>query len=215
MTMPLYVPPEQVIKDRADFARRGVSRGRPAVVISGREGILLAAVNSSQALCKLSEIYDKIAFAAVGKWSEFEALRVAGIRYADMRGYSYNRSDVTGRGLAGAYAQTIAAAFISDPKPLEVELVVAQVGHTQADDAVFHIKFDGAVSDDFPWAVLGGAPALAVQELTAQWRPGLTRTEMAALARAVLGSELGSGLEVAWLQRGRDGRAFERLPNLH
>ncbi|MDR3106701.1 MAG: proteasome subunit alpha, partial [Bifidobacteriaceae bacterium] len=156
MTMPVYVPPEQIIKDRADFARRGVARGRPAVVISAADGVLLAAANASRALKKLSEIYDRLAFAAVGKWSEFEALRVAGIRYADLRGYSYDRSDGTARGLAGADAQSIAAAFTGDPKPLEVELAVAQVGVSQAADAVFHVNFDGSVSDELPWAVLGG-----------------------------------------------------------
>ncbi|MDR2381507.1 MAG: proteasome subunit alpha [Bifidobacteriaceae bacterium] len=210
MTYPLYVPPEQIIKDRADFARRGAQRGLPAVVISTADGVLLAARNASRALHKLSEIYDKIAFAAVGKWSEFEALRVAGIRYADLRGYAYDRADVTGRGLAGAYAQTIAAAFTGDPKPLEVDVAVAQVGERQADDAVFHITFDGAVSDESPWAVLGGAPSGARQTLAENWRPGLTLAEAGPLARAALG-EGTNAFEVALLRRGVAGRAFESL----
>ncbi|MDR1442593.1 MAG: proteasome subunit alpha [Bifidobacteriaceae bacterium] len=216
MTMPLYVPPEQIIKDRADFAKRGVARGRPAVVVSAAEGVLLAASNPSRALKKLSEIYDRLAFAAVGKWSEFEALRVAGIRYADLRGYSYDRIDVSARGLAGAYAQSIAAAFTGDPKPLEVEVAVAEVGASQAADAVFHVRFDGSVSDELPWAVLGGAGPSGRQALADGWRPGLTLAEAGQLARAALVSEGGGqdGFEAGLLRREVLGRAFARLEAL-
>jgi proteasome alpha subunit len=216
VTYPLYVPPEQLIKDRADFARRGAQRGRPAVVVSAGEAVRLAARTSSRALRKLSEIYDKIAFAAVGKWSEFEALRVAGIRYADLRGYAYDRVDVTGRGLAGAYAQTVSAAFTGAPKPLEVELAVAQVGSEQVDDAVFHITFDGAVSDEEPWAILGGAPAHARQTLADGWRPGMSLGQAAELARAALGPDdaEAAAFEVAVLRRDVPGRAFARLAAL-
>jgi proteasome alpha subunit len=212
----MYVPPEQLIKDRADFARRGARRGRPAVVISAADGVLLAARNTSRALRKLSEIYDRIGFAAVGKWSEFEALRVAGIRYADLRGYSYARGDVTALGLAGAYAQTMSAAFTADPKPLEVELAVAQVGQQQAGDAVFQVSFDGSVSDEFPWAVLGGATGDARELLQERWRPALSLAEAARLARQVLGEgqEAGAGYEAAILRRGAPGRAFSRLDTL-
>jgi proteasome alpha subunit len=186
------------------------------VVVSAADGVLLAARNASRALNKLSEIYDKMAFAAVGKWSEFEALRVAGIRYADLRGYSYARADVTARGLAGAYAQTVAAAFTGDPKPLEVELAVAQVGDRQAADAVFHVTFDGAVSDESPWAVLGGAPAGAADGLAEGWRPGLTLRQAGDLARTALGpaDQTETQFEAALLRRGRPGRAFVRLEGL-
>ncbi|MDR2373389.1 MAG: proteasome subunit alpha [Bifidobacteriaceae bacterium] len=231
MTMPLYVPPEQIIKDRADFAKRGVARGRPAVVLSTADGVLLAAANTSRALRKLSEIYDRMAFAAVGKWSEFEALRVAGIRYADLRGYSYDRTDVTARGLAGAYAQTIAAAFTGDPKPLEVELAVAEVGASQVSDAVFHVRFDGSVSDELPWAVLGGATPAGRQALAEGWRPGLSLAQAGSLARLALaeGAFSGNGegraggaaaaggddgYEVGLLVRASSGRAFARLGSL-
>ncbi|MDR0626247.1 MAG: proteasome subunit alpha [Bifidobacteriaceae bacterium] len=216
MTMPLYVPPEQIIKDRADFARRGVAKGRPAVVISAADGVLLAASNPSRALKKLSEIYDRLAFAGVGRWSEFEALRVAGIRYADLRGYAYDRADVSARGLAGVYAQTVSAAFTGDPKPLEIEVAVAQVGDTQVSDAVFHVRFDGAVSDELPWAVLGGASASGRQAVADGWRLGLSLAEAAKLARAALGDDRAStsGYEVGLLQRGAAGRAFRRLDAL-
>ncbi|MDR1799096.1 MAG: proteasome subunit alpha [Bifidobacteriaceae bacterium] len=212
MTVPYYVPPEQLIKDRADFARRGVARGRPAVVISAADGILLATHNPSRALVKISEVYDRIAFAGVGKYNEFEALRVAGIRYADLRGYAYDRSDVTARGLAGAYAQTIAAAFTAEPKPMEVEVAVAEVGHAQAADAVFLVSYDGSVNDEHPWALLGGVQAQARLDLAAGWRPGLPLAQAAALAQAALGPEVPAAeVEAALLRRGVAGRAFSRL----
>jgi proteasome alpha subunit len=216
VTYPLYVPQEQIIKDRADFARRGAHRGRPAVVVSAADGVLLAARNASRALHKLSEIYDKVAFAGVGKWSEFEALRVAGIRYADLRGYAYDRVDVSARGLAGAYAQTVAAAFTGDPKPLEVEVAVCQVGSDQVSDAVFHISFDGTVSDELPWAVLGGAPVEAHQVLAEGWRSGLSLAEAGQLVRRALAEPIRAeaAFEVALLRRHQLGRAFQRLPEL-
>ncbi|MDR1824267.1 MAG: proteasome subunit alpha [Bifidobacteriaceae bacterium] len=213
MTIPAYVPPEQLIKDRADFARRGVARGRPAVVVSMADGILLATHNPSRALVKISEIYDRIAFAGVGKYNEFEALRVAGIRYADLRGYAYDRSDVTARGLAGAYAQTVAAAFTAEPKPLEVEVAVAEVGATQADDAVFLVSYDGSVNDEHPWAVLGGPAGPARQALAQAWRPGLSLPDAARLALDVLGQDVPDGeVEAARLVRSAiPGRTFQRL----
>ena len=128
MSMPFYVSPEQLMKDRADYARKGIARGRSVVVMSYDHGICFVAENPSRALHKVSEIYDRIAFAAVGKYNEFENLRVAGVRYADLRGYSYDRSDVTARGLANAYAQTLGTIFTQESKPYEVEIVVAEVG---------------------------------------------------------------------------------------
>src|SRR5213082_1140010 len=135
MSMPFgYVSPEQVMKDRADYARKGIARGRSVLVMTYQDGIVFVAENPSSALHKISEIYDRIAFAAVGKYNEFENLRVAGVRLADMRGYSYDRKDVTGRGLANAYAQTLGSIFIEHNKPYEVEIVVAEVGETPDDD---------------------------------------------------------------------------------
>ena len=128
MSMPFYVPPEQVMKDRADFARKGIARGRSVIVLGYDRGIAFVAENPSRALHKVSEIYDRIAFAAVGRYNEFESLRVAGIRYADLRGYSYDRTDVTARALANTYAQTLGAVFTQESKPFEIEIVVAEVG---------------------------------------------------------------------------------------
>ena len=156
MSMPFYVSPEQLMKDRADYARKGIARGRSVVVVEYDGGIVFVAENPSRALHKISEIYDRIAFAAVGKYNEFENLRVAGVRLADMRGYSYDRRDVTGRGLANAYAQTLGAIFTEQSKPYEVEIVVAEVGDTAADDQIYRLTYDGSVADEKDFVAMGG-----------------------------------------------------------
>ena len=148
MSMPFYVSPEQIIKDKADYARKGIARGRSVIVEEYDQGIVFVAENPSRALHKISEIYDRIAFAAVGKYNEFENLRVAGVRLADMRGYSYDRRDVSGRSLANAYAQTLGTIFTETPKPYEVEIVVAEVGKTSEDDQLYRLTFDGSVADE-------------------------------------------------------------------
>src|SRR4051794_38540813 len=157
MSMPFgYVSPEQVMKDRADYARKGIARGRSVLALTYVDGILFVAENPSSALHKVSEIYDRIAFAAVGKYNEFENLRVAGVRLADMRGYAYDRRDVTGRGLANAYAQTLGAIFTEQSKPYEVEIVVAEVGDTAADDQMYRLTYDGSVADEHGFVAMGG-----------------------------------------------------------
>src|SRR5215204_2442939 len=134
MTLPYYASPEQLMRDRSEYARKGISRGRSVAVLTYADGILLIAENPSATLHKVSELYDRIGFAAVGRYSEFESLRVAGVRLADVRGYSYNRRDVTGRVIANAYAQTLGAIFAEQMKPFEVELCVAEVGESADDD---------------------------------------------------------------------------------
>ena len=219
MSMPFYVSPEQLMKDRADFARKGIARGRSVVVVGYDDGIAFATVNASRALHKVSEIYDRIAFAAVGKYNEFEQLRVAGIRYADLRGFSYDRSDVRARGLANAYAQTIGAAFTTDSKPLEVELVVAEVGASASEDALYRLSYDGSVADLRDHVVLGGDAETLGAAVAERWRPGLTLREVLRLAAEVLahGDEQRSvpaeDLEVAVLDRTRARRAFRRVEN--
>ena len=155
MSMPFYVAPEQLMKDRADYARKGIARGRSVVVIGYDDGIAFATQNPSRSLHKISEIYDRIGFAAVGKYNEFENLRVAGVRYADLRGYSYDRADVSARGLANAYAQTLGTVFTTEAKPLEVELVVAEVGREQGEDQIFRLSYDGSVADESGFVVIG------------------------------------------------------------
>lgn len=192
MTMPFYVSPEQLMKDRADFARKGIARGRSVVVLAYDDGIAFATANPSRALHKISEIYDRIAFAAVGKYNEFENLRVAGVRYADLRGYSYDRSDVTARGLANAYAQTLGTVFITESKPLEVELVVAEVGASSAQDQIYRLTYDGTVADEHGYVVMGGQAEQLGRRVEEAWRPNMALGEVLRLAVGVLGSGEGS-----------------------
>src|SRR6187455_3369514 len=173
MTMPFYVSPEQLMKDRADYARKGIARGRSVVVLGYDRGIAFVSENPSRALHKVSEIYDRIAFAAVGKYNEFENLRVAGVRYADLRGYSYDRSDVTARGLANAYAQTLGTVFTQESKPYEVEIVVAEVGTAPAGDQIYRLSYDGSVADEQGYVVMGGQAERLGGLLATGWRPGL------------------------------------------
>src|ERR671916_1211659 len=156
MSMPFYVSPEQLMKDRADFARKGIARGRSLAAVQYADGVLMVTENPSQALHKVSEIYDRIAFAAVGRYNEFENLRIAGVRLADLRGYSYDRRDVTGRSLANAYAQTLGTIFTQESKPYEVEIVVAEVGDRAEDDQMYRLTYDGSVADERGFVAMGG-----------------------------------------------------------
>ncbi len=219
MSMPFYVPPEQVMKDRADFARKGIARGRSVIVLGYDRGIAFVAENPSRALHKVSEIYDRIAFAAVGRYNEFESLRVAGIRYADLRGYSYDRTDVTARALANTYAQTLGAVFTQESKPFEIEIVVAEVGVDADSDQIFRLTYDGSVADEQGFVAMGGASDAAEERLGTGWRPGMTLSEVLRLAVDVLGAgENGerraldeAQLEVAVLDRDRPRRSFRRI----
>jgi proteasome alpha subunit len=219
MTMPFYVSPEQLMKDRADYARKGIARGRSVVVLAYDDGIAFATENPSRALHKISEIYDRIAFAAVGKYNEFENLRVAGVRYADLRGYSYDRADVSARALANAYAQTLGTVFTTESKPLEVELVVAEVGATPDEDQVYRLSYDGSVADEHGHLVIGGQTDLLSERLSERWEPGMGLADVVRLAVGVLGAQADGDdrvlepgqLEVAVLDRIRRRRAFRRL----
>jgi proteasome alpha subunit len=193
------------------------------VVLSYAEGILFVAVNPSKALHKVSEIYDRIGFAAVGKYNEFENLRIAGVRYADMRGYAYDRSDVTGRGLANAFAQTLGSIFIENSKPYEVEVVVAEVGETEDDDQLYRLTYDGTVGDEADFVAIGGQSEAVGGSLRESYAPGLDlgtglRHAVTALQAGVAAANGGdaptvesTGLEVAVLDRTRAGRAFRRV----
>lgn len=221
MSMPFYVAPEQQMKDRADFARKGIARGRSVVVLRYADGIVFVAENRSQALHKVSEIYDRIGFAAVGRYNEFENLRTAGIRYADLRGYSYDRTDVTGRGLANAYAQLLGTIFSSGgEKPYEVEIVVAEVGVDVEADQLYRLTYDGSVADERAFVAMGGAAELIEEGLKEDWNPTLGLAEVLRLAVGLLGRDPAGGaareltgdqLEVALLDRNRPRRTFRRL----
>ena len=215
MSMPFYVPPEQQMKDRADFARKGISRGRSLVAIECDEGILIVAENPSSTLRKISEIYDRIAFAGVGKYNEYDSLRMGGVRQADLTGYQYSRRDVEARRLANLYAQELAHEFTSGAKPYEVELLVAEVGEDRADDRLFRVLFDGTVADEGERAVLGG-DAEVVDNRLRENPP--SDGSFAACLRACTSALSGpdrtidpSSLEVAVLRRNGRRRRFERL----
>jgi proteasome alpha subunit len=220
MSMPFYVSPEQLMKDRADFARKGIARGRSVVAVQYADGILFASENPSQALHKVSEIYDRIAFAAVGRYNEFENLRIAGVRLADMRGYAYDRRDVTGRGLANAYAQTLGTIFSSGgEKPYEVELFVAEIGDVAADDQLYRLTYDGQVADEHKFAVMGGAADVVATALREHYVEGASLEDAVRLAVTALGHSetedrviAADALEVAVLDRTREQpRKFLRL----
>ena len=220
MSTPFYVSPEQLMKDRADFARKGIARGRSVVAIQYADGILFVSENPSQALHKVSEIYDRIAFAAVGRYNEFENLRIAGVRLADMRGYAYDRRDVTGRGLANAYAQTLGTIFSSGgEKPYEVELFVAEVADHRSDDQLYRLTYDGQVADEHGFAVMGGAADTVATHLGEHYVEGASLEDALHVAVAALGHTDAADrvipvddLEVAILDRTRtQPRKFVRL----
>src|SRR6478735_2200613 len=156
MSMPFYVAPEQVMKDRADYARKGIARGRALIGCRHDDGVLICAENTSNTLHKVSEIYDRIAFAGVGRFNEFDQLRIAGIRHADLKGYSYSREDVDARSLANAYAQILGNIFTHEIKPMEVEILVAELADERTDDRLYHILYDGTVADETRLLALGG-----------------------------------------------------------
>lgn len=231
MAQQFYVSPEQVMKDRADFARKGIARGKSVVVLSYGGGMALVAENPSPTLHKIGEIYDRIAFAAVGKYNEFESLRQAGVRYADVRGYSYDRVDVTARGLASVYAQSLGGVFTAEQKPFEVELAVAEVGEGQDVDHIFRLNFDGSISDERGFLAMGGRAELVQASLARSWGPGAglatalrwavdaleaPRAEAAAASPGTATALDAENLEVAVLDRSASRirgshRAFRRL----
>jgi proteasome alpha subunit len=221
MSMPFYASAEQIMRDRSEYARKGIARGRSVVVLTYVDGVLFVAENTSSALHKVSEIYDRIGFAAVGKYNEFENLRVAGIRLADLRGYSYDRRDVTARALANAYAQTLGSIFTEQQKPYEVELCVAEVGATAADDQLYRLSYDGTIVDEPEYLVMGGQADTVAGSVKASFRPSLPLGEavtIAVNALASVGSDnsspralLAESLEVAVLDRNRGNRKFRRI----
>ncbi len=215
MSMPYYVSPEQVMKDRADYARKGIARGRSLCGLSYADGILIVAENHSRTLHKVSEIYDRIAFAAVGRYNEFDSLRIAGVRAADLKGYNYSREDVDARSLANSYAQMLGQVFTHEMKPLEVEIVVAEVGLEPGDDRLFHLLYDGTVMDEEGFTVLGGEAEALAERMKAGYSEGLALGAAIQVAVAALAGpdrKLSEReLEVAVLERGPQRRTFRRI----
>ncbi|MFM8815030.1 MAG: proteasome subunit alpha [Actinomycetes bacterium] len=215
MNMPYYVAPEQMMKDRADFARKGIARGKSLVALQYSEGIAIIAENPSNTLRKSSEIYDRIAFAGVGKYNEFDSLRVLGVRSADLKGYQFSREDVDARSLANQYAQIIGQTFTHEVKPLEVEILVAELGMTPVADQLFHIMYDGTVIDEKPFIVIGGDTDTIKTKVAAAFKDNMSLQEACKLARTALSSDervlTASDLEVTVLQRNGSRRCFKRL----
>lgn len=213
--MPYYVSPEQVMKDRADYARKGIARGRSLIGLTFVDGVLIVAENHSRSLHKVSEIYDRVGFAAVGRYNEFDQLRIAGVRAADLKGYSYSREDVEARSLANSYAQMLGQVFTHEMKPLEVEILVAEVGLVADDDRLFHILYDGTVMDQERFTVLGGDAETISERMKTTYSAEQTldvavRGAVAALAGGdrTLGDR---ELEVAFLDRTGPRRTFRRI----
>ncbi|MBC8364483.1 MAG: proteasome subunit alpha [Actinobacteria bacterium] len=215
MNMPLYVSPEQVMKDRADYARKGIARGRAAVASTYADGVLLCAENPSNTLRKVSEIYDRIGFMGVGKYNEFDQLRVAGVRHADLKGYSFSREDVDARWLANQYAQILGQYFTHEMKPLEVELLVAEMTSEAGGDRLFHLLYDGTVMDTTTHVVIGGEAETIGARLTDSWSAGLQLQEAVRVAVGALAGPdrqlAPDDLEVAVLARDGGRRAFLRI----
>ena len=239
MTQPFYVGPEQLVRDKSEYARRNIARGRSVVALSFAGGILFVAENPSTSLHKISEIYDRIGFAAIGRYHEFESLRIAGVNYADVRGYSYDRRDVTGRGLANQYAQLLGANFIESAKPFEVEAVVAEIGVTPAQDSMYRLTFDGSVVQESGFLAMGGQAEAITTSLREHYDASLSIADTMRVALDALqagttagagssapgGSSAGAGgnggtppprlnassLEVGLLDRTKPRRTFRRI----
>jgi proteasome alpha subunit len=219
MPLPYYVSPEQMMKDKAEYARKGISRGRSIVALEYRDGILLVAENPSTLLHKISEIYDRIAFAGVGKYNEFENLRIAGIRHADVKGYSYSRGDVTARALANAYSQALGNIFTQDIKPYEVEVLVAEVADDNGGgkNEIYHILYDGTIEDEHNYAAMGGQADEIRRFLKDNYRegtdlPGSLQLGVRALTVTQNKPLSERDLEVAVLDRTKPRRKFRRIP---
>jgi proteasome alpha subunit len=215
MSMPYYVAPEQVMKDRAEYAQKGIARGRSLVATTYHVGIVIVAENPSRSLHKISEIYDRIAFGGVGKYNEYDQLRVAGVRHADTKGYAYSREDVDARSLANLYAQYLGNVFTHEMKPLEVEILVAELGGEDQPDQLYHIAYEGTITDEERFAVLGGDAETINERVAAAWQD---EWDLASALKAATVALAGpdrvlepADLEVATLSRGNGRRTFRRI----
>jgi len=214
MTMPFYVAPEQMMKDRADYARKGIARGRSLAALRYDDGVVIVAENPSSTLRKVSEIYDRIAFAGVGKYNEFDQLRIAGVRHADLKGYSFSREDVDAQSLANQYAQILGQTFTHEMKPMEVEILVVEIGDDHAHQ-MFHIRYDGTVDDERDKAVIGGEAEAIAERLSEAFTSDLDLAgAIQAAVSAIGGAErtlVADDLEVAVLAQTNGRRAFRRV----
>jgi len=217
MPLPYYVSPEQMMQDKAEYAKKGIAKGRSLIVMEYEDGVLMVADNPSASLYKISEVYDTIALSGAGKYSEFENLRKAGIRHADLKGFMYSREDVTGRSLANAYSQTLGTVFSQELKPMEVEILVVQVGDNGRPNELYRISFDGSIFDERGYAVIGGKSEAGQIFLKERYKNAPPLKEALALCISALENVTNQklpleGLEIAVLARDRVGRKFRRVP---
>ena len=214
MTVPFYVAPEQLVRDKAEFARKGIAKGRSIVAIDYADGVLLLAENPSTALHKISEVYDRIAFAGVGKYNEFETLRKAGIRQADLMGYLYSRHDVTAMGLATAFAQTLGMIFTTNPKPYEVEILIAEISEDGGEHRLYRITYDGTLLDERRFVAIGGKAEDLTEALDELWQEDMTLEQAFQVGAAAFRRAEGrdpEGWEMAVLDQTNGRRAFRRV----
>jgi len=216
MPLPYYVSPEQIMQDKAEYAQKGIAKGRSIIVLEYEHGILFFADNPSASLNKISEVYDRIAFAGAGKYSEFESLRKAGIRHADLKGYAYSREDVTAKSLANAYSQTLGTIFSQEIKPFEVEILVAEINNNPETNEIYRILYDGNISDEKGYTVIGGRSEAIKIFLKERYRSKMTLKDALTLSTEALESGVNmklpkENMEVAVLDRNRNGRKFKRI----
>ena len=216
MAFPYYVSPEQMMQDKAEYAKKGIAKGRSIITMEYQDGILMVADNPSTSLNKISEIYDNIAFLGAGRYSEFENLRKAGIRHADLKGYMYSREDVTAKSLANAYSQALGTTFSQEVKPLEVEIAVVAVGEGGQSGEIYRISFDGSITDERGFTVIGGRSEAITLFLKDRYKVGVSLSDTLKLCTEAMESTTGQrlavqNLEVAVLDRNRQGRKFRRL----
>lgn len=216
MPLPYYVSPEQIMQDKAEYAQKGIAKGRSIIVLEYENGILFFADNPSASLNKISEVYDRIAFAGAGKYSEFESLRKAGIRHADLKGYAYSREDVTAKSLANAYSQTMGTIFSQEIKPLEVEILVAEINDDPETNEIYRILYDGNISDEKGYTVIGGRADAIKIFLKERYRSKMVLKDALSLSVEAMESVVNmklpkENMEVAVLDRNRNGRKFKRI----
>ena len=214
MSIPFYVAPEQLVRDKAEFARKGIARGRSIVAIDYADGVLLMAENPSTALHKISEVYDRIAFAGVGRYNEFETLRKAGIRQADLMGYLYSREDVTAMGLATAFSQTLGMIFTREPKPYEVEILLAEISEDGSEHRLFKITYDGTLFDERRYVAIGGKAEQLAESLSSSWSENMTLEEAFRVGDQAFRTAEGrepEGWELGVLDISNGRRSFRRV----
>jgi proteasome alpha subunit len=225
MPTPYYVSPEQIMQEKEDFARKGIEKAKEVIALEYQDGIVMVAENPLATVFKISEIYDRITLAATGLYPDYEALRVAGIQAAEVKGFTYNREDVTAKWLTNVYSQHIGAIHRqADAKPLEIELLLCEIREdASSSNRIYHLSFDGTFWEDNRYAVIGGRAEKITANLEDKYTEGLDLNGAVKLAVKVfetLEAEVGNEhpyeitadtIEAAVLDETRNRRKFRRL----